>query len=110
MPDAEGGIGLNQATREGGAAGAGRPPLQVLANPSQRLLAQGVIALSGQIVRSLAEGQSASGLGLLREERRRMLRELGESVSDDGAIASLAALTAAVIESELALDQMQRDH
>jgi hypothetical protein len=88
-------------------AGRGRPPLQLLANPSQRLLAQGVIALSGQIVRSLAEGRSVTGLHRLREERQRMLRELGESVTEETSIPSLAALTAAVIESELALDQMQ---
>lgn len=96
--------------REGGAGGSGRPSLCLLANPSQRLLAQGVIALGAQIVRSLAEGQDVARLHRLRNERRRMLRELGESVGDDAAITSLAALTAAVIESELALEQMQRDH
>ena len=96
--------------REGGAAGSDRPSMHLLANPSQRLLAQGVIALGGQIVRSLAEGQGVAQLPRLRDERLRMLRELGESVGDDAAMTSLAALTAAVIESELALDQMQRDH
>lgn len=93
----------------GGSAHVGRPSLQLLANPSQRLLAQGVVALSGQIVRSLAEGRRVRELGLLRDERQRMLRELGESALDEPSISSLAALTAAVIESELALDLMQRD-
>ena len=96
-------------SREGGAPGSGRPPMPLLSNPSQRLLAQGVIALSGQIVRALGEGRSRAGLCLLREERVRMLRELGDGATDDAAITSLAALTAAVIESELALDLMQRD-
>ena len=83
--------------------------MPLLSNPSQRLLAQGVIALSGEIVRALADGRKVAGLGRLREERCRMLRELGEATFDDAAITSLAALTAAVIESELALDFMQRD-
>ena len=43
----------------------------------------------------------------LVETRHRMLRELGHSVTDDAALGCLAALTAAVIELDLALEKMR---
>jgi hypothetical protein len=85
------------------------PPLLLQATPGQRLLVQGVLSLTGQIVRSVGTGGPAGRLDVLVEERHRMLRELGECVTDEAAIGCLAALTAAVIESDLALEAIQQD-
>ena len=84
-----------------------RPALLLQSNPAQRLLVQGVLALTGQIVRGIGEGRPPLALTSLVQERHRLLRELGNSVTDDAAIGCLAAMTAAVIESDLALDVMR---
>ena len=83
-----------------------RPALLLQSNPAQRLPVQGVLALTGQIVRGIGEGRPPLALTSLVQERHRLLRELGNSVTDD-AIGCLAAMTAAVIESDLALDVMR---
>jgi hypothetical protein len=81
-------------------------PLLLQATPAQRLQVQGVMALTGQLVRGIGSRADAASMQELVEERHRMLRELGHSVTDDAAIGCLAALTAAVIESDLALETM----
>jgi hypothetical protein len=82
------------------------PPLLLQSTPVQRMLAQGVMAVTGQLVRGMAGQTSPVALRWLVEERHRLLRELGNSVTDDAAIGCLAAMTAAVIESDLALEVM----
>jgi hypothetical protein len=81
-------------------------PLLLQATPAQRLLVQGVMALTGQLVRGIGSRSDAASIRELLEARHLMLRELGHSVTDDAAIGCLAALTAAVIESDLALETM----
>jgi hypothetical protein len=90
-----------------GGAGDGRQTLLLQATPAQRLLVQGVMALTGQLVRGIGSRTDAASIRELVEARHRMLRELGHSVTDDAAIGCLAALTAAVIESDLALETMR---
>lgn len=93
--------GLHPRHADGSAAS-----LLLQATPTQRLLSQGVLALTGQIVRGCESGAPAAALRWLVAERHRLLRELGNSVTDDTAIGCLAAMTAAVIESDRALDVM----
>jgi len=90
-----------------GGAGVSPPSLMLQSNPAQRLLVQGVLAVTGQLVRGIGNRSDAASIQELVETRHRMLRELGHSVTDDAAIGCLAALTAAVIESDLALETMR---
>ena len=64
------------------------------------------MAVTGQLTRAIGTRMGAASMQGLVAERHRILRELGHSVTDDAAIGCLAALTAAVIESDLALDVM----
>ena len=82
------------------------PRLLLQSTAAQRLLVQGVLSLTGQLVRGLGEQREAAALRPLVEQRHRLVRELGLSIADDAALGCLAALTAAVIESDLALEVM----
>lgn len=83
-----------------------RPPLLLEASSAQRLLVQGVMAATGMLMRGLSDGLSDDALRHITQERHRMLRELGNSVVNDAAIPCLAAMTAAVQESDRALEVM----
>ncbi|MFM1887017.1 MAG: hypothetical protein RL026_2174 [Pseudomonadota bacterium] len=80
--------------------------LHLQKSPTQRMLAQGVLAITSRLVRAVATRQESRVLRSLMEERHRLLRELGSSVQDDKALDCLAAMTAAVIESDLALEKL----
>ena len=90
-----------------GGQGVGRPSFLLQSTPAQRLLVQGVLAVTGQLVRCIGGRTDAASVQALVAERHRMLRELGHSVTDDAALGCLAALTAAVIELDLALETMR---
>jgi hypothetical protein len=90
-----------------GREGVGRPSFLLQSTSAQRLLVQGVMALTGQLVRGIGSQTDADSMQELVDERHRMLRELGHSVTDDAALGCLAALTAAVIELDLALETMR---
>jgi len=83
-----------------------RPRLLLQSTAAQRLLVQGVLSLTGQLVRGLGEQREPTALRALVEQRHRLVRELGISIADEAALGCLAALTAAVIESDLALEVM----
>lgn len=73
---------------------------------AQRLLASGITASTLQLVRALREHRSGAELARLMSERRRMLREL-EALAGDPALApALAALRAAVAESDRTVEQL----
>ena len=80
-------------------------PLLLQRTSTQRLLVRGIFALTHQLVRSVASGRQTA-LPQLMSERHRLLRELGTSVCDDNALGCLAAITAAVQESDMALESM----
>lgn len=66
----------------------------------------GITASTLQLVRSLRDGPEGSYLRELMSERRRMLREL-EAGSDDPVFQSrLAALRAAVAESDRTVEEL----
>jgi len=90
-----------------GGEGVSRPSFLLQSTPAQRLLVQGVMAVTGQLVRGIGSRADADSMQELVETRHRMLRELGHSVTDDAALGCLAALTAAVIELDLALEKMR---
>jgi hypothetical protein len=85
-------------------ATSGAGPLLLQSRPAQRLLVQGVMALTGQLVRGIGEQRDPLALRGLMGERHRMVRELGNSVGDGAALTCLAAMTAAVLESDRALE------
>ena len=87
------------------AAGVG-VPLLLQQTATQKLLSQGVMTLTNQLVRGCSNGTDRAALRWLAAERHRLLRELGNSVKDDAAIGCLAAMTAAVLESDRTLDVM----
>jgi hypothetical protein len=80
--------------------------LQLQRTPTQRMLSQGVLALTSRLVRGVATRQDPRTLRSLMAERHRLLRELGGSVGDEAALDCLSAMTAAVIESDLALEAL----
>lgn len=88
-------------------SGVGTPSLQLQSTPARRLLVQGILAVTHELVRSIGCGKDATSIQELVEARHRMLRELGHSVTDDDALGCLAALTAAVIELDLALETIR---
>ena len=63
-----------------GGPSVGRPALLLQSTPAQRLLVQGVMAVSEQLVRSISLRAGAASIRELVEARHRMLRELGQSV------------------------------
>ena len=81
--------------------------LQLQRTASQRLLTQGVVALTEQMARSLLDRDQRE-VRRMMADRHRMLRDLGFSVCDDDALGCLAAMTAAVNESDMALEALLR--
>lgn len=67
---------------------------------AQRLLALGITASTLQLVRALQNGGGATDLRGLMSERRRLLRELETGCDDPDFMTQLAALRAAVEESD----------
>ncbi|MET0281655.1 MAG: hypothetical protein ABW278_11130 [Steroidobacteraceae bacterium] len=67
---------------------------------AQRLLLQGVMASTFQLVRQLRDGHSPGMLQGLLQERRRMFSELAREVDVPEDAGSLAALRAALAESD----------
>ncbi|HTQ36800.1 MAG TPA: hypothetical protein VMH77_07170 [Steroidobacteraceae bacterium] len=63
------------------------------------LLARGVVATTLQLVRALQGGRPAVAQGLVRE-RRRLLAELARNMNNPAQAGLLAALEAAVAESD----------
>jgi hypothetical protein len=74
--------------------------------PAQRLLVQGVLASTNQLVRGLTEGLPPDRLLELMHERRRMLRELDAVVDGVGFAARMRALSAAVAESDRTVEAL----
>jgi hypothetical protein len=67
------------------------------------MLALGVVASTLQLVRALNDGDPAVNVRGLMRERRRLLGELARKVNDTVHVDSLAALEAAVAESDRTL-------
>lgn len=74
-----------------------------VACPTGRMLALGVVASTMQLVRALEEGMEPTQVQHLMRERRRLLTELARKVDSSAQVGSLAALTAAVTESDRTL-------
>jgi hypothetical protein len=73
--------------------------------PAHRLLVQGVLASTNQLVRGLAEGLPPDRLLELMRERRRMLGEL-DAVVGVGFAGRMRALSAAVVESDRTVEAL----
>ncbi len=73
---------------------------------AQRLLVQGVVASTMQLVHGVRDGREALAVRRLMLERRRMLAELapGEPVAGQGG--TFWALHAAVVESDRTLEAL----
>lgn len=71
-----------------------------------RLLAQGVMAFTFQLVRDVRDAGDSVTIRQLMDQRRRLLSELARYMYADRHLGSLAALTAAVAESDRALEVM----
>jgi hypothetical protein len=71
-----------------------------MACPTGRMLALGVVASTMQLVRALEDGSAQSAVQHLMQERRRLLSELARKVDSSAGVGSLAALEAAVAESD----------
>jgi hypothetical protein len=67
---------------------------------AQRLLVSGITASTLQLVRALQDGCNAANLERLMTQRRRMLAELAASPASPVLAGMLAALDAAVAESD----------
>ena len=81
-------------------------PLLMAARPAQRLLLQGVMASTYSLVRGLRDGQPPAAMRSLMGERRRMLTELARDIDAVAGAGSLAALTAAMAESDRTLEAL----
>jgi hypothetical protein len=73
---------------------------------AQRLLVQGVVASTMQLVRGARDGQEASSVRRLMLERRRMLAELELEEPVPAKPGPLWALRAAVVESDRTLEAL----
>lgn len=71
-----------------------------------RLLARNVTAATYQLVRGMVDARSGEAIRTLMAERQRLLAELARHVNVTGGAGSLAALRAAVAESDRTLEQM----
>lgn len=71
-----------------------------------RLLAQGVMASTFQLVRDVRDAGESVTIRQLMDERRRLLGELARYMNAHWHAGSLAALTAAVAESDRTLEVM----
>ena len=76
------------------------------ASAAQRLLVQGILASTIQLVRCLHDGQDAAQLRGLMSERRRMLGELESGPRGPVSGGSLQALRAAVAESDRTMEAL----
>lgn len=76
------------------------------ARASQRLLVQGVLASTMQLVRHVRDGREPAAVRSLMGERRRMLSQLAQDVDAIAGAGSLAALTAAMAESDRTLEAL----
>jgi len=77
--------------------------VKTAARPQDNLLAQGVIASTLQLVRALQNGGAADNVRCLMQQRQRLLARLARKMDDPGHVGSLAALEAAVAESDRTL-------
>lgn len=73
---------------------------------AQRLLLQGVMASTFQLVRHLRDGQAPCVMHSLIQERRRMFSELARDVDIPEDAGTLAALRAALAESDRTLEAL----
>ncbi len=76
------------------------------ASASRLLLAQGVMAATHQLVRGLRDGRDVAPLRRLMDSRRRLLGELAREMDSEAGAGSLAALHAAVAESDRTLEDL----
>ncbi len=74
--------------------------------PTGRMLALGVVASTMALVRAMEKGREAAEVQSLMQERRRLLTELARNVDTPAGVGSLAALEAAVDESERTLEAL----
>jgi hypothetical protein len=72
-------------------------------SPTGRMLALGVVAATLQLVRAMQNGRQSAAVHGMMQERRRLLVELAQKVNDPEHVGSLAALEAAVDESDRTL-------
>jgi hypothetical protein len=79
---------------------------QALPAPGTRLLAQSVMASTHQLVRLVRDGGQVTRIRHLMGERQRLLSELARYVNGTGGVGSLAALEAAVAESDRTLEAL----
>ena len=75
-------------------------------SPAGRLLAQGVMASTFQLVRDVRDAGDNVAIRNLMAERQRLLGELARYMNADRHVGSLTALTAAVAESDRTLEVM----
>ncbi|MEP7311479.1 MAG: hypothetical protein ABI859_02760 [Pseudomonadota bacterium] len=80
--------------------------MSLQARPAQRLLVQGVLATTAQLIRSLGQGSNAAALQGLVAERRRLLRELGRGIGGERELGCYEAMRSAVSESDAAIAVM----
>ena len=74
--------------------------------PTGRMLALGVVASTMALVRAMEAGRESAEVQGLMQERRRLLVELARNVNTPKEVGSLAALEAAVGESERTLEAL----
>lgn len=72
----------------------------------QKMLARNVMASTQQLVHSLRDGRAPPAIRRLMGERRRLLAELARYVDVPGGDDLLAALEAAVSESDRTLEKL----
>jgi hypothetical protein len=77
--------------------------VKTAALPHRNLLALSVVASTLQLVRALQNGGETANVRCLMQQRRRLLARLARKMDDPGHVDSLAALTAAVAESDRTL-------
>ena len=82
------------------------PRLWLQARPAQRLLAQGVLAITAQLVRRLGDNGAGTALQGLVAERQRLLRELGRGIRGERELGCYEAMRTAVVESDAAIAVM----
>jgi hypothetical protein len=73
------------------------------ARPAGRMLAQGVVAATLQLVRAMQGGRDAADIQILMGQRQGLLTQLARKMDDPDHVGSLTALQAAVAESDRAL-------